>query len=161
MNWPPPWPHASPTFDRQYEVDYLIGRCLATEGRFSEARAAYERVIQSDRGRHTETAAMAQWMIGETYFHQKNYDEAIRAYARVGILWDYPLWTAAALLQTGKCHESQARWPEAIAHYAELTAKYPKTTFAREGERRLSVVKQRADSPAVPQTTSRQDRLKN
>ena len=34
----------------------------------------------------TETAAMAQWMIGETFFHQNNYDEALRAYSRVEIL---------------------------------------------------------------------------
>jgi TolA-binding protein len=152
-----------PDFDRQYEVDYLIGRCLASEGSFSDARQAYERVIHNERGRHTETAAMAQWMIGETYFHQKNYDEAVRAYARVGILWDYPRWTAAALLQMGKCYETQQQWREAAAQYTELALKYPDTTFAQEGQRRLSLVRQRAATapPAVPQTSSRQDRPKN
>jgi TolA-binding protein len=149
-----------PDFDRRYEVDYLIGRCLASEGRFSEARRAYERVIQCNRGRDTETAAMAQWMTGETYFHQKDYDEAVRAYARVGILWDYPRWTAAALLQAGKCFETQQKWREAVAHYTELTLKFPDTSFGQEGERRLGAVRQRAAAapPTVPETSLRRGR---
>ena len=40
---------------------------------------------------------MAQWMIGETYFHQKNYDAAIRAYLELEALYAFPTWQAAAL----------------------------------------------------------------
>jgi TolA-binding protein len=152
-----------PDFERQYEVDYLTGRCLASLGRFREARAAYERVIQSKTGRDTETAAMAQWMIGETFFHQRDFDQAKRAYARVDILWNYPRWNAAALLQAGKCHEARGQLQPAATCYTELTTKYPDTKFAQEGERRLSVVRQRSATrpPNVPRTgsaTNRRDR---
>jgi TolA-binding protein len=133
-----------PNFEKQYEVDYLLGRCLASQARFRDARDAYLRVVHSPRGRPTETAAMAQWMVGETYFHQHNYHEAIRAYARVEILWEYPQWTAAALLQIGKCHELLGQWHEAVARYTELTTKYADTDFATEGERRLRVARQQA-----------------
>jgi TolA-binding protein len=133
-----------PDFEKQYEVDYLIARCLGSQARFREAREAYLRVVHSERGRPTETAAMAQWMIGETFFHQKNYNEALRAYSRVELLWDYPQWTAAALLQIGKCHELQGQWREAVARYTELTTKYAETDFAAEGEERLRVARQKA-----------------
>ena len=69
-----------PNFQQQYEVDYLLGRCLANQADFEGARRAYNRVIHSPAGAKTETAAMAQWMIGETYFHQKNYEAALREY---------------------------------------------------------------------------------
>jgi len=36
-----------PDFRQQYEVDYVLGRCLSSQARFSEAREAYQRVIRS------------------------------------------------------------------------------------------------------------------
>ncbi|MEX1042046.1 MAG: tetratricopeptide repeat protein [Pirellulaceae bacterium] len=142
-----------PEFDQRYEVDYLIGRCDARQAKFSSARQAYGRVVQSERGRTTETAAMAQWMIGETYFHQHDYPAAIRAYAKVGALYNYPHWKAAALLQIGKCHEAQEQWSEAAGYYREITEDFAESTYAADAELRLSVVRQRerkADGGATP-----------
>jgi len=139
-----------PGFAQQYEVDYLLGRCLAAEGRFGEARAAYQRVVQVPEGRKTETAAMAQWMIGETFFHQKAYDEAIRAYSRVETLYDYPRWQAGALLQMGKCYEMKGEWKKAVEHYTHLSKQHPDSEFTEEGTRRLRVAEQRAIMAVVP-----------
>ena len=36
-----------PGFERQFEADYLMGRCHASLGEFSAAREAYQRVLQS------------------------------------------------------------------------------------------------------------------
>src|SRR5690606_14516745 len=63
-----------PEFEQQYDADYLVGRCLAAQGEFDAARTRFQRVVQSPIGGKTETAAMAQWMIGETHFHQENFD---------------------------------------------------------------------------------------
>jgi TolA-binding protein len=82
---------------------------------------------------------MAQWMIGETYFHQSNYAAAIRAYYRVDALYDQPHWRAAALLQAAKCHELNDQWKAAHQLYAQLRNDYPKTTFADEATKRLRV----------------------
>ncbi|HBO43758.1 MAG TPA: hypothetical protein DD670_07470, partial [Planctomycetaceae bacterium] len=79
-----------PDFECQHEADYVVGRALAARAEFDAARDAYQRVIRSPRGAKTETAAMAQWMIGETYFHQKNFEAALREYLRVEILYAYP-----------------------------------------------------------------------
>ena len=92
-----------PGFAQQYELEYVRGRCFAARALFNEAREAYEKVIRSSSGEKTETAAKAQLMIAETYFHQKRYADAYRAYMQVEVLYDYPELQAAALLQAGKC----------------------------------------------------------
>jgi TolA-binding protein len=52
-----------PKFDKQYEVDYAIGRALAAQADFAAARETYAKVLASPDASITETAAMAQWMI--------------------------------------------------------------------------------------------------
>jgi TolA-binding protein len=133
-----------PEFRQQYEADYLIGRCLMAQARFQDAREAFERVVRSPAGGRTETAAMAQWMIGETFFHQKNYAEAIKAYYRVERLFPYPRWQAGALLQAGKCHEMRGEFAEAVQRYGQLLKDYPDTPFAEDAEQRLRVAQKRA-----------------
>lgn len=131
-----------PQFSQAHELEYLVGRCLARRGEFQEARATYMKVVNSPAA--GETAAMAQWMIGETYFHQKEYDAAIRAYAKVASNYEaYPKWKAAALLQIGKCHEIQQHWDKATQYYTEVRTDHKSTPFAPEAELRLSVVQQR------------------
>lgn len=131
-----------PGSTQQYEADYLLGRCLAADAQFEAARQAYLRVIRSAEGAKTETAAMAQWMIGETYFHQKNYGAALREYLRVEILYAWPTWQAAALLQAGKCQELLGNWPQAAEHYARLLKEHPESTFVEEAGRRLQAAEQ-------------------
>jgi len=128
---------AHPNFEAQYEVDYVLGRCLASQAKFREAREAYQRVVRSNHGGKTETAAMAQWMIGETHFHQKDYRTALKEYLRVEILYAYPKWQAAALLQAGKCCEKLGHWSLAAGYYERVVKELPETEFKAEAEQRL------------------------
>jgi TolA-binding protein len=146
-----------PDFPQIYEVDYLLGRCLAAQARFNDARAAYDRVLRSPRGGKSETAAMAQWMIGESYFQQQEFEEAIAAYHRVERLFAYPQWQAAALLQAGKCREAQGQWQEALRCYEQLLKQHAETMVADEAEQRVRVVRQRAQRdppPRLPGTSA-------
>jgi len=127
-----------PGFPQQYEADFVIGRALALRAELDAAREAYRRVINSPSGAKTVTAAMAQWMVGETYFHQKNYEAALREYLRVEILYDYPVWQAGALLQAAKCREQLGEWNEAVALYNRVVKEYPSTPFADRAKQRLS-----------------------
>jgi TolA-binding protein len=135
-----------PDFEAQYEVDYLLGRSLAHQAQFEEARAAYKRVTSSPTGGKTETAAMAQWMIGESYFHQKNYRAALNEYLRVEILYDYPKWQAAALLQAGKCCEHLSYWKLAAESYERIIEKFSQTEYKDEAAKRLETAKKRRAS---------------
>ncbi|MBX9791515.1 MAG: tetratricopeptide repeat protein [Pirellulales bacterium] len=127
-----------PQFNQLHEVDYLLGRSLASRGLFQQAREAYRRVIDSTTAGKTETVAMAQWMIGETYFHQQDYADAIREYLRGETLYGFPEWQAAALLQAAKCHEALLQWDEAIKLYEQIGQKYTATTHASEATQRLT-----------------------
>jgi len=152
-----------PDFEQQYEVDYLVGRCLATRADFEGARAAFRRVIDSPQGRRTETEAMARWMIGETYFHQKNYEAAIREYIALEVLCAYPAWQAAALLQAGKCRELLGEHQEATELYARLLKQYPdQQPFADEARQRLEAHGLGGgDTPTTPDGASAADRAEH
>jgi TolA-binding protein len=129
-----------PDFRQRHEVDYLLGRCLSSQARFREAREAYQRVVDSTVAGRSETAAMAQWMVGETYFHQKDYDQAIRAYHRVESLYAYPKWQAAALLQAAKCQELQGNQQESIRLYQQLIKTYADTQYSQDAAERLKAM---------------------
>jgi len=132
-----------PNFGQQYEVDYLIGRSLASRAEFEAARRSYRKVVRSPSGGKTETAAMAQWMIGETFLHQKNHATALREFLRVEILYSYPRWQAAALLQAGKCYEELGKWKQAAKLYSRVVRNYGKEAFAEEAGRRLKGLRRR------------------
>ncbi|MDZ4821119.1 MAG: tetratricopeptide repeat protein [Planctomycetota bacterium] len=132
-----------PEFEQQYEVDYLLGRCLSNEANFVDARSAYEKVIRSKAGGKTETAAMAQWMIGESHFHQEDYATAIREYLKVEILYAYPRWQAAALMQAGKCQELLNQPQEAVALYDRMLKLYSHPDFQAEAKQRSDAIRAR------------------
>jgi TolA-binding protein len=132
-----------PSFDQQFEADYLIGRACAAEANLDEARKRYDKVVRSPQGGRTETAAMAQWMIGESFLLQEQYAAAIREYLRVEVLYAYPHWQAAALLQAGKCYEQLGQWKNAGDAYSRLLKHHAQTEFASEARERLQGVQTR------------------
>jgi TolA-binding protein len=134
---------AYPQFNQQYEVDYVLGRSYAAEADFEKAREHYTKVVRSPNGEKTETAAMAQWMIGESYLLQEKHEAALREYLRVEILYAYPRWQAAALLQAGKCYEALGKAKEAGELYSRLVKQYPSTEFVAEARERLSALQSR------------------
>lgn len=121
------------------EVDYARGRALQQLARFDDARAAYREVIDARKG--GDLVARAQLMIGETYFHQKDYHEAIRQFLKVDILYDAPAWQAAALLETGKAHEQLDQWADAAETYERLRSKFPDDPSAVEAKGRLEAAR--------------------
>jgi TolA-binding protein len=130
-------------FAEQHEVDYLIGRCFANEAEFAQAREAYARVVNSKTANKSETAAMAQFMTAETHFHAEQYAAALKAYLRVEVLYAYPTWQAAALLQAGKCNEQLNQWQHAAEAYSRLLRVYPNSAVAEEAASRLGLVQSR------------------
>ncbi len=107
-----------PEFELDYEVDYLRGRALAGRAEMTAAREAYHRVLSNTSAQKKETAAMAQWMIAETYFHQHDYARAKEIYLKVIERHTQPEWQARAALQAGKCWELEGRWDKAKSLYS-------------------------------------------
>jgi TolA-binding protein len=116
-----------PNFEQQFEVDYLIGRSLAAAADFAGAR---------------QSAAMAQWMIGESYFHQENFAAALAEYEQVDDRYPFPAWQSAALLQAGKCHERLGQWRAAFESYDRLLKMYPTSAYSAEAASRSAAAQQ-------------------
>lgn len=128
-----------------YQADEVLGRAYKQQAppRFDDARKAFERVLSNPAAERTETAAVSQFLIGETLFLQEKWGEAFLAYQKVFANYDFPEWQAAALLQSGKCDEQQQQWKEAAATYQLLIDRFPKSRHADDAKARLEIVKQK------------------
>jgi TolA-binding protein len=128
----------SPEDPRVAEAEFARGRALQGQSmpQFDDARAAFDFVIKAKPG--SELAARAQLMRGETFFHQKDYREALREFLKVDILYrNAPRWQALALLEAGKVEEQLERWSDAADLYQKFLSKYPQDPNAPEATKRL------------------------
>ena len=131
------WKADSPT---QYMLDEVVGRAWKSQAKFAEATAAFTRVIKSEVGSRTETAAKAQLMIAEIFFLQKKYPEARDGYLKVYFLYKFPEWQAPALFQAGQCEEligSKESLAGARKWYQTLQTEFGNTDFAKRAADRL------------------------
>ncbi|HVJ83373.1 MAG TPA: tetratricopeptide repeat protein [Planctomycetia bacterium] len=79
-------------------------------------------------------------MIGECWFHQRQYDKALREYLRAGLGDGFPDWQAAALVQAGKCHELRRESKDAAETYRKVTVRFPKSPAAQQASERLAAL---------------------
>lgn len=132
---------AHPDSPLQYVASEILGRSLMAQARYPEAREAFERVIQDSHGKSTETAAKSQFMIADTYVHQKNFEAALKEFLKVEILYKFPEWQAPALYQAGVCQEALGQWKEAGRTYDEILKNYAGNgeiaSRARDGRARV------------------------
>jgi len=126
-----------PEFELDYEIDYLRGRALAGRGNMTAARKFYRHVLDNRVARDTEAATMAGWMIGETYFHQRDYARARLAYEKVMEKTSLPEWQSRAALQAGKCWELEQQWDEAANIYTTALKSWPNSNSDQELKSRL------------------------
>ena len=124
------------------DVDFAAGQALVGLARLEEARAAFQRVIDSSgKG---DLAARALLMRGEAYFHQEKLHEALRDFLKVDILYNAPRWQAAALLEAGKVYERLDQWADAAETYGGLLARFPKEAPASEAKPRRAAASSHA-----------------
>lgn len=126
-----------------------FGRAWAMEhaGHLDEAIPAYRAVVDKHEG---ETAARAQFQIGQCHFAKGALDDAVRELLRVDILYAYPQWSAAALHEAGKCFEQMKQTGDARAQYEAVVQRFADTSWARSARERLDAIDR-----AVPPGRSR------
>ena len=118
-------------------VDEVIGRSWKNQAKFDEARAAFKRVIDSEKASRTQTAAKAQLMIAETWFLQQKYDVALENYLRLHLLYKFPEWQAAALYQAGVCEDQLNKKTNAIKTFRAVISEFPNEPYAEKAKQQL------------------------
>ena len=92
-------------------------------------------------GHNGETAARAQFQIGETYLAEQKFDQAIPALLAVDDVYAYPTWSARALLEAGRAFEQLKQIDQAKQQYTQLLAKYKDAPEAPMARDRLKAIK--------------------
>jgi len=118
-----------PESERLFEVDFRLGKSLQELGRYPSAIQAFRRVTSGFRG---ETAARAQFEIGECLFAQRDFEGALSEYLKVRYLYAHEEWVAASLFRCGQCFEKLEQTDRAAATFKELMEKYPQSEWSRE-----------------------------
>jgi TolA-binding protein len=109
-----------------------IGWAMENQKRYEDARAAYKKAIAAT---NNETAARAQFQIGETYLFEGKFTDAIPALLAVEDVYAYPTWSARALLEAGRAFEQLKQIDQAKRQFEQLLSKYkdaPEAQVARE-----------------------------
>lgn len=108
---------------------FVQAKALQQRAQFDQARELYAEALSDQRD---ELSAKSQFMIAETYLHQRQYRAALREYLKVEILYSQPEWRSMALLQIAKCHQSLNEADDARAAVEKLLQQYPDSEAAKQ-----------------------------
>ncbi len=119
-----------------YLAQYGTGWCLQNLRKYDDARKWYAKLAESDL--KVETAAKAQFQIGECFLEENKLPEALAAFYAVSDVYNYPKWTANALYEAGRVLEKMDRTDQAIAEYKRVAEKFKDQKIAAAAKKRLA-----------------------
>ncbi|CAA9375982.1 MAG: hypothetical protein AVDCRST_MAG64-304 [uncultured Phycisphaerae bacterium] len=134
----------NPKSEFAYRAQFGVAWALENQKQYEPARAAYRKVIEQHNG---ETAARAQFQVGETFFAEGKFEEAVAELLQVEDVYAYPAWSARALLEAGRAFEQLKQDDQAREQYKVLVEKYKDSPEAKLATERLAALK--ATEPAA------------
>jgi TolA-binding protein len=140
-----------------YQLDEILARSLTAQAKFDEARAAYQRVVDSEDGKRTETAAKAQFHLADSYLFQRDYEAALREFFKVYVGYAYPDWQAMALYQAVKCDLEMKRPEQAAKSLETLKTEFPTSEYVQKAEELVKAVEEKTKPEAPTETPSKSD----
>jgi TolA-binding protein len=129
-----------PKSEFTYLAQFGIGWAMENAKAYEQALEWYGKVIATHNG---ETAARAQFQIGECYFAMKKFAPAARELLKVDIVYGFDKWSASALYEAGRAFEQLGRLDQAREQYKTCVDKYKDQGPARLAARRLKALSQR------------------
>jgi TolA-binding protein len=117
-----------------YRAEFGVGWADENLKRYDDARAAYKKVIAAS---NTETAARAQFQIGESLLEEGKFEPGIAALLAVDDVYKYPAWSARALFEAGRAFEQIKQPEQARKQYSDVVAKYKDSPQAAMAQDRL------------------------
>ena len=105
-----------------HSIVYYTGVIFTEKQAYEDARVEFQNVVDSG---HEQLAPLAQFGIGQTYFAEVKYDEAIDSYQQV--IYKFPDTTMAqdAHFNIGWAYEKLKKYDEAIIQLEGAIEKYP------------------------------------
>ncbi len=130
---------------RQVLLQMLSAELSIRQLNFDQARSQLESVVRSP-GEVGTLRPRAQWLIGETFYMQQRFAEAVEAYRTVEGLDPDSNWVAASLVQAGKSFEQLGRTREAAVCYSTLLSRHADSPLAQDARRRLAALSPSGES---------------
>lgn len=120
------------------DIRFEQGWAKQNLGSLNAAQRLYEEVTATtDR----EIAAHARFLIGQMYFEQKQYDEAVKHFVKAAYGYSYPQWQSRAHYEAGRAYEALGQRDDAAKSYREVIDQFPDSGEARPARQRLAALK--------------------
>ena len=97
-----------------------MGWCHLNLGQFEEAVKTSHKILKLPA--HAQEKSLSQVLLGEVYFHQNRYSEALPYYFN---LINIPEYRENALFKMAKCYFYEGKFKEALTNVEILTLEYP------------------------------------
>jgi TolA-binding protein len=120
-----------------YLAQFGVGWSLENRKKYDDARKAYEKVTAAHNG---PTAARAQFQIGETYFAQGKFEDAVKALLAVEDVYGKTEWSPRALYEAGRALEQLQQPEKAKQQYAAVIEKYKDAPEAALAQKALKAM---------------------
>lgn len=112
-----------------------MAKILMNENNHEEAREILTEVAENSS---TQSGAEAQYLIGQSFQEQGEFDNALEAYSRVEVLFEaFDRWVGEAQYKTAEIYIRQGRRGDAVSLLNSIMDKYPGTEAADKARRLL------------------------
>lgn len=119
------------------DARYGIAWSLQNQKQFDQAAQQYQLVIQETAA---EIAARAQYQLAMCRVEQRRLPEAVNGLLVVPFTYDYPEWSATALLEAGKVLIELKQTPQARRLYERVLKDFPNSDWAKTAQERLTAL---------------------
>ncbi len=113
-----------------------MGRTYARSGDREKAIEFLGKALSGDRD--NVTGALARMEMGDLYAGEKDFSEAARQYAMVGILYDDAETVPSALFKAGESYMKSGQEKEAEKLFKELVKRYPSHPLSEKAEKEIA-----------------------
>jgi len=120
-----------------HHARFALGQALQAQDQLDAAIQTYTEVVT---GTTDEVAARAQFQIGMCRLQNKLYSTAGFDFLKVFHTYDYPEWSAAALLKCAECSVADKNLDKAAKYLRRLLKEFPKSQQAEAAKERLSFI---------------------
>ncbi|MEK6262692.1 MAG: tetratricopeptide repeat protein [Planctomycetota bacterium] len=117
------------------EARYGVAWAWQNQKQFDNAANTYQQVINETA---TEIAAKSQYQLALCRIEQKRLPEAANALLVVPFTYDYPEWSAVALLEAARIFQEMQQPQQAVRLLEKVVKEYPNSEWAKAAQQRLA-----------------------